>query len=151
MTTRVLFVCMGNICRSPTAEAVMKHLVDKAGLTSEFEIDSAGTGNWHAGQSPDRRAIDAAAARSITVSGSAREIALRDFDHFDLIVAMDRENLRELRRRAPRGTERKLRMLTDVDVPDPYYGDAAVFDEVLDIVEVGCKRLLDQLPYAGAP
>ncbi|HLY32888.1 MAG TPA: low molecular weight protein-tyrosine-phosphatase [Jatrophihabitantaceae bacterium] len=148
MTTRILFVCMGNICRSPTAEGVMRHLVTAAGCTEEFEIDSAGTGNWHAGQSPDRRARQAAAARGITVDGHAREIQTRDFDDFDLVVAMDRENLRELRRRAPRGTEHKLRMLADVEVPDPYYGDAAAFDEVLDIVQAGCSRLLDELRQA---
>jgi len=126
----------------------MQHLVAQACRADEFEIDSAGTGNWHAGQSPDRRATRAAAARGTTLRGQAREIERRDFEEFDLVVAMDRENLRELRRRAPRGTEHKLRMLADVEVPDPYYGDAAAFDEVLDIVEAGCRRLLDELRQA---
>jgi protein-tyrosine phosphatase len=148
VTTRILFVCTGNICRSPTAEGVLRHLVAAAGVADEFDIDSAGTGDWHRGQSPDRRAMRAAAARGITLDGHAREIDAQDFETFDLIVAMDREHLRELRRRAPHGTEHKLRMLTDVEVPDPYYGDAEAFDEVLDIVDAGCRRLLDELRQA---
>jgi protein-tyrosine phosphatase len=148
VTTRILFVCTGNICRSPTAEGVMRHRATEAGVAEQFEFDSAGLGSWHAGQAPDGRASAAAAARGIALSGRAREVTADDFDYFDLVVAMDREHLRELRRRAPRGTEHKLRMLADVDVPDPYYGDAADFDEVLDIVEAGCTRLLHELRKA---
>jgi protein-tyrosine phosphatase len=141
---RLLFVCMGNICRSPTAEAVMRHLVAERGLEHEIEIDSAGTGGWHAGASPDPRSCEAAARRGITLTGTARQVTYGDFEDFDLLLAADSRNLRELRRAAPPGTEHKARLLADVDVPDPYYGQDG-FDLVLDIVEDACARLLDEL------
>jgi protein-tyrosine phosphatase len=94
--TRILFVCLGNICRSPTAEAVMVELVERAGLADRFEIDSAGTGNWHVGEPPDARAAQAARARGIELRGTARQVAPEDFDRFDLIIAMDRSNLANL-------------------------------------------------------
>lgn len=144
--TRVLFVCLGNICRSPTAEGVMRSLVREAGLEDEIEIDSAGTGGWHVGASPDPRSTAAAARRGITLEGAARQVAPEDFERFDLLVAMDSENLRELRRRAPAGTEDKLRLLcVDRDVPDPYYGGERGFDDVLDQVEEACRALLDEI------
>ena len=143
--TRVLFVCLGNICRSPTAEGVFRHLVEQAGLDDEFEIDSAGTGAWHEGERPDRRATAAAAERGVTLSGRARQVTLDDFDHYDLIVAMDSENLRNLRQLAPEGTEHKLRLLDDADVPDPYYGLGDHFSEVFDQVHAASLRLLDEL------
>ena len=102
--TRVLFVCMGNICRSPTAEGVMRSLVREAGLEHEIEIDSAGVGDWHAGDPPDRRATEAARARGITLEGAARKVTRHDFEDFDLLLAADRENLRDLRAVAPAGT-----------------------------------------------
>ena len=144
--TRVLFVCLGNICRSPTAEGVMRALVADAGLEGEVEIDSAGTGGCHAGSPPDPRSTAAAARRGITLEGAARQVTAEDFERYDLLVAMDTENLRELRRRAPAGTQDKIRLLCgDVDVPDPFYGGEHGFDAVLDQVEAACRRLLDEL------
>jgi protein-tyrosine phosphatase len=153
---RILFVCMGNICRSPTAEAVMRRLVREEGLEHEFEIDSAGTGGWHAGDPPDRRATEAARARGVTLEGAARQVRPRDFEHYDLLLAMDRENLRELRTFSPDGdADGKARLLRefdpasagapDLDVPDPYYGGPQGFETVLDQVEAACKGLLDAL------
>jgi protein-tyrosine phosphatase len=145
VTVRLLFVCLGNICRSPTAEAVMRRLVAERGLEDRVEVDSAGTGGWHVGDPPDPRACAAAARRGIAVEGAARQVAHRDFAEFDLLLAMDRENLRELQRLAPPGTAHKVRLLAEVDVPDPYHGGAAGFDRVLDLVDDACRRLLDEL------
>jgi protein-tyrosine phosphatase len=153
---RILFVCMGNICRSPTAEAVMRRLVREEGLEHVFEIDSAGTGSWHTGDAPDRRATEAARARGVTLEGAARQVRPRDFEHYDLLLAMDRENLRELRTFSADGdAEGKARLLRefdpasvgapDLDVPDPYYGGPQGFETVLDQVEAACKGLLDAL------
>jgi protein-tyrosine phosphatase len=153
---RILFVCMGNICRSPTAEGVMRRLVREAGLEDQFEIDSAGTGSWHTGDAPDRRATAAAAARGVTLDGAARQVRPRDFEHFDLLLAMDRENLRELRTFSPDGDAAgKARLLRefdpasagapDLDVPDPYYGGPDGFETVLDQVEAACRGLLESL------
>jgi protein-tyrosine phosphatase len=144
---RILFVCMGNICRSPTAEGVMRHLLAERGLEDEIEVESAGTGGWHAGSPPDARSARAAAARGITLEGAARQVTRADFEDFDLLVAMDRENLADLRAIAPPGTEHKLRMLVadGRDVPDPYYGGPRGFEDVLDLVETACAQLLDDL------
>jgi protein-tyrosine phosphatase len=144
---RILFVCMGNICRSPTAEGVMRHLVKERGLEDEIEVQSAGTGGWHAGNPPDPRATATARARGITLEGAARQVTVDDFEDFDLLVAMDRDNLAGLRAIAPPGTEHKLRMLLagDRDVPDPYYGGAQGFEHVLDLVQEACEKLLDDL------
>jgi protein-tyrosine phosphatase len=145
---RLLFVCLGNICRSPTAEGVMRHLVREAGLEDRIEIDSAGTGGWHVGEPPDERATEAAARRGIALDGAARRFSIEDFDRFDLILAMDSENLRDLRALAPDDEARaKVRLLrgADLDVPDPYYGGPDGFDEVLDQVEEACRRLLDEV------
>ena len=143
---RVLFVCMGNICRSPTAEGVMRKLLRDEGLDGEIELDSAGTGGWHAGAPPDTRATEAARRRGIALEGQARRVTRSDFNTFDLIVAMDRENLRELRTIAPPHTREKIRLLIgDRDVPDPYYGGDRGFEEVLDLVEEACRALLDEL------
>src|SRR4051812_43030188 len=128
---RILFVCMGNICRSPTAEGVMRSLIREAGVEDRIEIDSAGTGGWHAGEPPDARAAEAAHRRGVTIEGAARQVVPEDFEAFDLIVAMDRENLRGLLAVAPDGeAAAKVRLLRefdpdasgDLDVPDPYYG-----------------------------
>jgi protein-tyrosine phosphatase len=153
---RLLFVCMGNICRSPTAEGVMRGLVREAGLEHQFEIDSAGTGSWHAGDSPDRRATAAAAARGVTLTGAARQVRPRDFEHFDLLLAMDGENLRELRTFSADGDVAGKALLLrefdpasagapDLDVPDPYYGGPDGFEKVLDQVEAACRGLLNTL------
>jgi protein-tyrosine phosphatase len=153
---RILFVCKGNICRSPTAEGVMRRLVREAGLEPEFEIDSAGTGSWHTGDAPDRRATEAARSRGVTLEGAARQVRPRDFEHFDLLLAMDRENLHELRTFSPDGdVAGKARLLrefdpasagaADLDVPDPYYGGPDGFEKVLDQVEAACRGLLATL------
>jgi protein-tyrosine phosphatase len=144
---------MGNICRSPTAEGVMRSLVREAGLEDEFEIDSAGTGGWHVGNPPDERATASARRRGITLQGSARQVRPEDFERYDLLLAADRENLRHLRAMAPDGEAReKVRLLRefdphsvgapDLDVPDPYYGGPDGFEDVLDLVEAACRGLL---------
>ena len=145
---RILFVCLGNICRSPTAEGVMRRLVRDEGLEDRIEIDSAGTGGWHVGAPPDERATEAAACRGIELSGSARRFDPRDFDRFDLIVAMDAENRRDLLAVAPDDdARRKVRMFRagDGDVPDPYYGGEDGFERVLDMVEEAARELLDEI------
>ena len=142
---RILFVCMGNICRSPTAEGVMRRLVADAGL--DIEVDSAGTGGWHAGEPPDERATLAAQRRGVTLEGAARQVRPSDFRRFDMLIAMDRGNLRELLAIAPDDeAAAKVRLLVpDADVPDPYYGGDRGFDTVLDMVEAACRELLDEL------
>jgi protein-tyrosine phosphatase len=154
VTVRLLFVCLGNICRSPTAEGVMRALVREAGLEQQIQLDSAGTGGWHVGESPDARATDAARRRGIALEGAARKVRPRDFQEFDLILAMDASNLRDLRRLAPDERAReKVRLLRewdpaageDLDVPDPYYGGPDGFDRVLDLVHAACASLLEQL------
>jgi protein-tyrosine phosphatase len=158
--TRILFVCMGNICRSPTAEGVMRRLLDDAGLSDRIELDSAGTGDWHVGNPPDARASEAALRRGITLDGAARQVRPEDFERFDMIVAMDRRNVRELLALAPdEDAAEKVRLLRefdpasagapDLDVPDPYYGGDHGFETVLDMVEAACRGLLDELRSAG--
>jgi protein-tyrosine phosphatase len=153
---RILFVCMGNICRSPTAEGVMRAQLRQAGLEREVEVDSAGTGGWHAGEPPDERATAAAHRRGIVLEGAARQVRPADFEAFDLLVAMDRRNLRELQALAPDDEAReKVRLLRefdpatagapDVDVPDPYYGGERGFEDVLDMVEASCRGLIAEL------
>ena len=145
---RLLFVCLGNICRSPTAEGVMRKLVRDAGLEDAVHLDSAGTGGWHVGSPPDERATEAAARRGITLEGAARRFSVEDFDRFDLILAMDAENLRDLRALAPDEEARaKVRLLRGpgLDVPDPYYGGDDGFDVVLDQVEEACRALLAEI------
>ena len=144
-------VCLGNICRSPTAEGVMRRLVRERGLDGEVTVDSAGTGGWHIGERRDERAIRMAARRGYTVDGLGRQVGPRDFEEYDLLIAMDAANLRDLRRLAPAGAEHKVRTLREWDpdgegdVPDPYYGGPEGFDEVLDIVERSCRALLAEV------
>jgi protein-tyrosine phosphatase len=156
---RILFVCMGNICRSPTAEGVMRALLRGQGIDGRIELDSAGTGNWHAGDPPDERAVAAARGRGIELDGAARQVTAADFDHFDLIVAMDRDNERALLALAPDEAARaKVRLLREfdpasvaageLDVPDPYYGGPRGFERVLDIVTAACRGLLDEVRVA---
>ena len=154
---RILFVCMGNICRSPTAEGVMRRLLRDAGLEG-VEVESAGTGGWHAGEPPDERATMAAARRGVTLEGAARQVKVADFRRFDLLIALDRANLRELLAIAPDDeAAEKVRLLRefdpssaggDLDVPDPYYGGDRGFENVLDMVEAACRGLLDELRAA---
>jgi protein-tyrosine phosphatase len=156
---RILFVCMGNICRSPTAEGVMRRLVQEQGLDDVVEIDSAGTGSWHIGDPPDERATEAARARGVTLAGVARAVARRDFDDFDLILAADRHNLEDLLAVAPAGARDRIHLLRefdpasdgapDLDVPDPYYGGPEGFEHVLDVVEAACRGVLDALRADG--
>lgn len=160
--TRLLFVCLGNICRSPTAEGVMRALVRDAGLQEQIELDSAGTGAWHVGNAPDPRATAAASARGIALSGAARMVTPEDFERFNLILAMDRSNLRELKqlgRGLDGGAEVRLLLEFDpagagqggLEVPDPYYGGPDGFDEVLDLVQAACAGLLDDLRSGPRP
>ncbi len=152
---RVLFVCMGNICRSPTAEGVFRRLVDQHewSRTLPFEIDSAGTHDYHVGEPPDRRAIAAAARRGVDLRAlRARRVDDRDFERFDLILAMDRENLSLLHTRAPRECHSRIRLVLDYapdaytrEVPDPYYGGAKGFEEVLDLLEQAAHGLLNEV------
>jgi protein-tyrosine phosphatase len=158
---RILFVCLGNICRSPTAEAVMARLVAEAGLADSIELDSAGTGAWHVGSPPDERATQAAAARGIEMRGIARQVAVEDFEAFDLLLAMDAENHRTLRALAPDpAAAAKVRLLREfdpagadassLDVPDPYFGGVNGFDRVLDLIEAACAGLLAELRTTAA-
>jgi protein-tyrosine phosphatase len=157
---RLLFVCLGNICRSPTAEGVMRALVAEAGLQESIEIDSAGTGSWHVGSAPDERATNAARARGLVLEGAARQVGPADLEHFDLLLAMDSENASELRALAQDEEQRaKVRLLrefdpqsgTELDVPDPYYGGAGGFDEVLDLVQAACAGLLEEIRAGRVP
>ena len=150
---RVLFVCLGNICRSPTAEAVFRHLLAQSASGLAVEVDSAGIGDWHIGEPPDKRAQAAALRRGFDMSRlRARQIVHEDFALFDLILAMDRQNLAELRRRAPVQYRERVRLflefapeLATPDVPDPYYGGEAGFEEVLDLAEQAARGLLGHL------
>jgi protein-tyrosine phosphatase len=157
---RILFVCTGNICRSPTAEGVMRALLEEAGLERRVQVESAGTGGWHVGERPDARAARAALRRGVTLDGAARQVAPEDFEAFDLIVAMDRANLRELLSLAPdEEAAEKVRLLrefdpggagpSDLDVPDPYYGGERGFERVLDVVGSACRGMLEELRTAG--
>ncbi|MBY5322498.1 MULTISPECIES: low molecular weight protein-tyrosine-phosphatase [Rhizobium] len=146
----ILFVCMGNICRSPLAEGIFGHLVAEAGLTGGFMIDSAGTGGWHEGEPPDRRSIATAKSHSIDISGQrARRIRPRDFRDFDLILAMDRDNLAALEKSAPHGANIHLfgdaALGTGEDITDPYYGGPDGFELVYTRLLTGCCRLLETL------
>jgi protein-tyrosine phosphatase len=133
---RVLMVCLGNICRSPTAEAVLRSKVQAAGLGALVEIDSAGTGTGHVGLPPDERSQRHARRRGYDLSAlRARKVVEADFHRFDLILAMDRDNLDDLSERQPAGAKAELRLFAPVEVPDPYVRGAPVFEQVLDIVE----------------
>lgn len=150
---RVLFVCMGNICRSPTAEGVFRHFVRESGLEAHIVIDSAGTHDYHVGEVPDPRAQAAAARRGYDLSGLVgRQVSRRDFLEFDYVLAMDEANLRALRRLCPPEHADKLHLFMEFgenervrEVPDPYYGGSRGFDEVLDLVESAARGLLAHL------
>ena len=141
----ILFVCTGNICRSPTAEGVLRHLAKKEGI--ELRIESAGLGDWHIGQPPDKRALHHARTRGYDLSAQrARQVQPRDFEDFDMILAMDRGHLRALERMAPREHRAKVRLFVEGrEVPDPYYGGPEGFEHVLDLVEARCASLLAEL------
>jgi protein-tyrosine phosphatase len=155
--TGVLFVCTGNICRSPTAEGVFGHLARQRGLLDRVRVDSAGTHDYHVGEAPDPRSVAHAARRGYDLAPlRARQLALADFAKFDLILAMDRSHLRQLEALAPAGSSARIAMFLDyserwrgLDVPDPYYGGARGFEKVLDMVEEASERLLERI-HAGA-
>ncbi len=145
-----MFVCLGNICRSPTAEGVFRALVEREGLSEAIGVESAGLGAWHVGDAPDPRAQAAARRRGVNLSGQrARRITSGDFTRFDYVLAMDENNHADLLRMCPPGEEHRLGLLLDFapdagrrDVPDPYYGGAGGFDLVLDLIEEAAQGLL---------
>ena len=147
----VLFVCMGNICRSPTAEGVFRKLVTNAGRESEFRIDSAGTIGYHAGEMADRRMRAAAQQRGYSLESRARRIEFSDFERFDLIVTMDEANFRDVQEMNPGVGARVVRMCDycekyeEAEVPDPYYGGEAGFQRVIDILEDACGNFLREI------
>jgi len=144
--TAVLFVCLGNICRSPLAEGIFQSLVNQAGLSDQFTIDSAGTGNWHIGDPPDPRSIEIARRNGLDISHQhARQVEPADFKRFDIICAMDASNLSTLKARAPTGTSTNLRLFLNSpgqDVPDPYFGGEDGFAQVYRMLENGALTLL---------
>lgn len=153
----ILFVCLGNICRSPTAENIMKKLVAEAGLTESIFCDSAGTSNYHIGAPPDRRMTEAAKLRGIELIGKARQFEVADFQAFDLILAMDRSNYQDILYLDPQGKYRdKVQLMCDFatkysvkDVPDPYYGGREGFELVIDLLLDSCQNLLKTLQKSG--
>jgi protein-tyrosine phosphatase len=144
---RVLFVCLGNICRSPSAEAVMKDMLARDGLADRVFVDSAGTGDWHIGHAPDPRAIEAASKRGLSLTSVARQVQPSDFENFDLIVAMDSSNRTDLIEMS--GSEEGIMLLREaggdgpLDVPDPYFGDGDGFELMFDLIERHCAALVD--------
>ena len=156
MTQKLLFVCLGNICRSPAAEGVFLHLLEARGLSNQFLVDSAGTGGWHVGNPADRRMRAAAERRGIHLPSRARQIELADFSNFDRILTMDEDNLRAVRSLAGElGARSDLalvepmtshcRRFRDKEVADPYYGGEQGFEHVLDLLEDACSGLLETL------
>jgi low molecular weight protein-tyrosine phosphatase len=149
---RVLFVCTGNICRSPLAEAVFKGLVSERGLARRYEADSAGTYGYHEGDPADPRTVKVGLNHGLAVDSIARELRDADFTRFDLLVAMDRGHLREMRARCAKPLQGKLVMMSDYgpegvlkDVPDPYYGPLSGFEDIYQILDRCCRGLLDAL------
>ena len=155
MTQKLLFVCLGNICRSPAAEGVFLHLMKQRGLSDRFMVDSAGTGGWHVGNPADRRMQAAANRRGIELPSRARQICLDDFSSFDLVLTMDDDNLAAVRGLAQEAGAGAIATITpmlhyarnfsETEVPDPYYGGEAGFEHVLDLLEDACANLLDEL------
>ncbi len=150
----VLFVCLGNICRSPAAEGVFRAIVEREGAQHRFDIDSAGTGSYHVGDLPDRRMRVHARNRGYELTHICRQADIEDFDRFDLIIGMDASNIRNLRSMAPSvEAARKIRPMAEFfspgaaydHVPDPYYEGAEGFERVLDLLEDGCRNLYDSL------
>ena len=155
--TRVLMVCLGNICRSPTAEAMLRRHAADAGLGDRILVDSAGTSDWHVGGPPDRRSIAHGERRGLAMRGlRGRQVVASDFDRFDLIFAMDAHNLAALQAIRPAGSRAELALLMDCvpgaamrEVPDPYAGDASDFERVLDLVDAACAAVVHGLQQQG--
>ncbi len=155
LKTKVLFVCLGNICRSPMAEGSFRHAVEQAGLSDQFEIDSAGTSGWHIGEPPDKRATQTALQRGLDLSAQrSRKVNQSDFDDYDYIIAMDRDNYSSLMGTSLKGSHSKIRMFlefaqkaSETEVPDPYYGGQHGFDHVLDLVEEASQGLLKHIMH----
>jgi len=153
MTYKLLFVCLGNICRSPSAENIMNHLIEEADLTDKIVCDSAGTSGYHVGAPPDRRMNSAATKRGIELQGKSRKLTPSDLQQFDLILAMDRENYQDILYLDREGKyEDKVYLMcdfakrkTDKEVPDPYYGGQDGFDYVIDLLFDACTGLLDKI------
>ncbi|MBD2180880.1 low molecular weight protein-tyrosine-phosphatase [Aerosakkonema funiforme] len=153
MPYKLLFVCLGNICRSPSAENIMNHLIEQAGLSESIICDSAGTSSYHIGSPPDRRMTVAAQSRGIKLRGQARQFKKLDFEEFDLILAMDRENYQDILYLDPAGKyQDKVRLMCDFcnrytlkEVPDPYYGGPEGFDRVIDLLLDACEGLLQYI------
>lgn len=153
MPYKLLFVCLGNICRSPSAENIMNHLLAQKGLTEQIICDSAGTSSYHIGSAPDPRMTKAAAKRGIQMTGKARQFEKADFENFDLILAMDRYNYRDILKLDPQNLyQNKVELMCnyasqflDRDVPDPYYGGADGFDYVIDLLLNCCDNLLESI------
>ncbi len=150
--TSVLFVCLGNICRSPLAEGILQAKVDAAGLSDRFQLDSAGCGGWHVGEAPDPRSIAAAARHGVSIDHQkARKLTTEDFDAFDLILGMDRDNVAYLRKMKPRESRARVALYledalgTAKDVPDPYYGTPADFETVFQLCDRASDALLKAL------
>jgi protein-tyrosine phosphatase len=142
----VLLVCLGNICRSPTAEAVLRRKLDAAGLAGRIDVDSAGTGAWHVGDPPDARSQRHAAKRGYDLSSlRARRIEDRDFERFDLILAMDDANLVDLEQWRPVGGRARLQLFASSPVPDPYAGGPEAFEHVLDVIEAASEAWVEEL------
>jgi protein-tyrosine phosphatase len=156
---RILFVCLGNICRSPLAENVFRHLARERGVEDRFEIDSAGTSGYHVGSPPDARSAATARRRGIELVGASRRLTAADLRRFDLVIAMDAENLEDIQAlRGRAGGEARVHRLREwdpeadsLDVPDPYYGGANGFEDVHDLVERSCAALLDDLLRERGP
>ncbi len=151
MAYKLLFVCLGNICRSPSAENIMKHLIKEQGLDGEIICDSAGTSSYHIGSPPDRRMTAAASRKSISLKGRARQFEISDFENFDLILAMDKDNYRDILYLDREGKYKdKVRLMCDfaqnhseIEVPDPYYGGVDGFNQVIDLLLDACGGLLE--------
>jgi protein-tyrosine phosphatase len=150
--TDILFVCLGNICRSPMAEGIFIHLARERGTEKNYRVDSAGTGDWHVGSPPDERASAAARMQGVHLPSVCRQVRREDFAEFDLIIAMDKNNRAALQAMKPQGSRAQVKLMREFDaddregdVPDPYYGDAAGFDAVFTLLHRCCGRLLDAL------
>ncbi len=157
MKKRILFVCLGNICRSPAAEAILLHKLQKMQLIDQFDVDSAGTGNWHVGKLADSRMREAALNRGISIQSRGRQICFDDFSKFDLILTMDNDNLKQVQsinKELGVSSKAKIKPLlsysiqTDlVEVPDPYYGGDKGFDQVLDLLELAIDGLIKDIKF----